>query len=134
MTFFDLFKKIKMAIFGPLVLTGGTTLPEIRKMAISFNWGVVEASKPDQSIEEIKVSFNFLAEGRSPFRAHWLRGKTFAATGALAQPNQGLCPWTPPGAAPLDPLMLFIISLKAFHQCGSYESGFTSLALLVREI
>jgi len=59
-----------MAMFGPPVLTGGTTLPEIRKMAISFNWGIVAPSNPAPMIEEIKVSFNFLAEGRSPFRAH----------------------------------------------------------------
>ena len=63
-------KKIKRAIFVPLLLTGGTTLPEIKKIAISFNWGIVAASIPVHMIEEIKVNFNFSAEGRPPFRAH----------------------------------------------------------------
>ncbi len=102
-----------MAIFGPLVLTGGTTLSsEIRKIAISFNWGVVAASKPYQSIEEIKVSFNFSTEASSPLwgLAGW--GKIFGLSpknltrGGLRQPR-GLSLGSP-RALPLDPLMFLL--------------------------
>ena len=64
-------KKVFLKNLNPSPFNRGDHVAEIRKIAISFNWGIVAASKPVHVIEEIKVGFNFLAEGRSPFRAHF---------------------------------------------------------------